>query len=85
MADLKSLDNLNELIGYECTYNFEAFAGHYSEVRCRVKGFIYILEEAFPYGLIILIKILPLNFNDVTENMLDMMQDGVGIDEVVFI
>ena len=68
------MNNFNSLIGKTCTY--------IQEIDCEIQSFEYRTEDKWPYTACVLVKLLPLNLEDVDSETLEDMQDGVGLENI---
>ena len=62
------------LIGKTCTY--------IQEIDCEIQSFQYRTEDKWPYTACVIVKLLPLNLEDVDSETLEDMQDGVGLENI---
>jgi hypothetical protein len=68
------MNNFDYLIGKTCTY--------IQEIDCEIQSFEYRTEDKWPYTACVLVKLLPLNLEDVDSETLEDMQDKVGLENI---
>jgi len=81
------INNLNEIIGMECTHNFSDDLSYWNDnntIRCEVISVDVEVEDKFPYHLNISIGIVPLVENNLDEYVLDDMENGVCVNSLIF-
>jgi hypothetical protein len=89
------INDLNEIIGMECTHIF-ADSNCWDEkttIRCKIIGFDINLEDKFPYSLSVNALLLPLkttkeweaeNKGSIDEEIECMQVNGRSIDSIMF-